>query len=141
MLINNIHHFANLEPEKYPLTTRNIHVEFILTLAEYAKIDDKNTVKVKELVINPGCSLSDQRHMHRREHWYILSGSCKIEIEKDDIIQTNAGRDQTVLLTQNKTHVINVYDWHRAYNPYDEPCHILEVQYGKKCIEEDIERR
>jgi len=79
--------------------------------------------------------------MHRREHWYILSGSCKIEIEKDDIIQTNAGRDQTVLLTQNKTHVINIYDWHRAYNPYDEPCHILEVQYGKKCIEEDIERR
>lgn len=104
-------------------------------------LDDKGTVKVKELVINPGCSLSDQRHMHRREHWYILSGSCKIEIEKDDIIQTNAGRDQTVLLTQNKTHVINVYDWHRAYNPYDEPCHILEVQYGKKCIEEDIERR
>ena len=104
-------------------------------------LDDKNTVKVKELVINPGCSLSDQRHMHRREHWYILSGSCKIEIEKDDIIQTNAGRDQTVLLTQNKTHVINIYDWHRAYNPYDEPCHILEVQYGKKCIEEDIERR
>lgn len=104
-------------------------------------LDDKGTVKVKELVINPGCSLSDQRHMHRREHWYILSGSCKIEIEKDDIIQTNAGRDQTVLLTQNKTHVINVYDWHRAYNPYDEPCHILEVQYGKECIEEDIERR
>jgi cytidyltransferase-like protein len=107
-------------------------------------LDDKQPqegIKVKELVINPGCSLSNQRHKDRSEYWYILSGSCKIEIEKDDIIQTNAGRDQTVLLTQNKTHVINVYDWHRAYNPYDEPCHILEVQYGKKCIEEDIERR
>ena len=104
-------------------------------------LDDKGTVKVKELVINPGCSLSDQRHMHRREHWYILQGKCRIDIEKDDIIQTNAGRNVTVSLTANQTYVINVYDWHRAYNVSDSPCHILEVQYGSKCIEEDIERR
>lgn len=104
-------------------------------------LDDKVTVKVKELVIMPGGSLSDQRHAHRKEHWYVLSGKCKIDIEHDDIIQTNAGRDQTVLLTQHKTHVINMYDWHRAYNPFDVPCHILEVQYGTKCVEEDIERR
>ena len=37
MLINNIHHFANLEPAKYPFKIRNIHIEFISTLAEYAK--------------------------------------------------------------------------------------------------------
>jgi len=104
-------------------------------------LDDKGTVKVKELVINPGCSLSDQRHMHRREHWYILQGKCRIDIEKDDIIQTNAGRNVTISLTANQTYVINVYDWHRAYNVSDSPCHILEVQYGSKCIEEDIERR
>ena len=104
-------------------------------------LDDKSTVKVKELVINPGASLSDQRHMHRREHWYILQGACQIEIEYDDVIQTESGRDEIITLKQHSSTVINRFDWHRAYNPYDEPCHVLEVQYGEKCIEQDIERR
>ena len=104
-------------------------------------LDDKQTVKVKELVINPGASLSDQRHMHRREHWYILQGACQIEIEYDDVIQTNSGRDAVLTLKQHSTTVINRFDWNRAYNPYDEPCHILEVQYGEYCSENDIERR
>lgn len=104
-------------------------------------LDDKGTVKVKELVINPGCSLSDQRHMHRKEHWYILEGACCIDIEYDDVIQTEAGRDGVVRLKQHDTTIIKKYDWHRAYNPFDQPCHILEVQYGERCVEEDIERR
>ena len=104
-------------------------------------LDDKGTVKVKELVISPGCSLSDQRHHHRKEHWYILEGTCQIEMEYDDVIQTNAGRDNVLTLKQHDTTIIKRYDWHRAYNPYDKPCHILEVQYGDYCSEEDIERR
>ena len=31
--------------------------------------------------------------------------------------------------------------WHRASNPGSEPAHILEIQTGESCIEEDIERR
>lgn len=104
-------------------------------------LDDKGTVKVKELVIQPGKSLSDQRHFYRKEHWYILEGTIQIDLEYSDIIQTNAGRDETVTLKQHSTHIIHKEDWHRAYNPYDTPCHILEVQYGDDCIEEDIERR
>lgn len=104
-------------------------------------LDDKGTVKVKELVINPGCSLSDQRHYHRSEHWYILEGSMKMDIERGDIISTNVGRDETIILKQHQTYIIHREDWHKAYNPFDKPCHILEVQYGTKCIEEDIERR
>ena len=53
----------------------------------------------------------------------------------------NVGRDETIILKQHQTCIIYREDWHRAYNPYDKPCHILEVQYGNKCIEEDIERR
>ena len=44
-------------------------------------LDDKGTVKVKELVINPGFSLSDQRHYNRSEHWYVLDGALKMDIE------------------------------------------------------------
>jgi mannose-6-phosphate isomerase-like protein (cupin superfamily) len=35
---------------------------------------------------------------------------------------------------------IPIDDWHRLYNPFEEPCKIIEIQYGKSCDEEDIER-
>ena len=25
-------------------------------------------------------------------------------------------------------------------NPFDETCHLIEIQYGEACVEEDIER-
>jgi mannose-6-phosphate isomerase-like protein (cupin superfamily) len=37
--------------------------------------------------------------------------------------------------------VIEQGAWHKASNNTDYPCHILEVQYGDKCVEEDIVRR
>ena len=30
--------------------------------------------------------------------------------------------------------------WHQITNPFDEPCHIIEIQYGEKAEENDIER-
>jgi len=27
------------------------------------------------------------------------------------------------------------------YNPFDQPCRIVEIQYGPNCVEEDIERQ
>ena len=30
---------------------------------------------VKRIVVNPGCSLSLQKHQHRRELWLLVSGS------------------------------------------------------------------
>ena len=39
------------------------------------------------------------------------------------------------------THVIPKGTWHKATNKGKHPAHILEVQYGDTCVEEDIERR
>ena len=101
----------------------------------YRVLDDKLGYKVKELVIQPGQSLSDQRHMLRNEHWYVLSGRCKIALEA-------LGIDKTYeMFPLSRTLDIDRYMWHRAYNDTDEPCHILEVQYGSQCIEDDIQRR
>ena len=36
------------------------------------------TVKVKELVIEPGKSLSMQRHFKRSEMWYVVKGKCMV---------------------------------------------------------------
>ena len=104
-------------------------------------LDDKTTVKVKELVINAGKSLSNQRHKKRSEFWYVIDGQCNIDIVRDHIIETNVGRDVSVILNINQQCVINPWDWHRAYNVKDKPCHVIEIQYGEECIEEDIERR
>ena len=30
--------------------------------------------------------------------------------------------------------------WHQITNPFDETCHLIEIQYGEACVEEDIER-
>ena len=102
------------------------------------RVLDNNTAagyKVKELVIAPGQSLSDQRHRWRSEHWYVLSGSCQLKTEY-------ANRKQEVALNAlTSGFVVGKGVWHQAINNTDVPCHILEVQYGENCIEEDIERR
>jgi mannose-6-phosphate isomerase-like protein (cupin superfamily) len=36
-------------------------------------------------------------------------------------------------------HIIPQGDWHKVRNPYAEPCHIIEIQYGHDCREDDIE--
>jgi D-beta-D-heptose 7-phosphate kinase/D-beta-D-heptose 1-phosphate adenosyltransferase len=101
-------------------------------------LDDKQATKgykVKELVINPGCSLSDQRHFKRSEQWIILEGVCKMETEYDN------RQDVVHLDPKSRPYDVGIRVWHKASNPGTEPTHILEVQRGEECVEEDIERR
>ena len=37
--------------------------------------------------------------------------------------------------------MINQGDWHKLENKGDKDLHIVEIQYGTACVEEDIERR
>lgn len=89
--------------------------------------------KVKELVIDPGKTLSMQRHFKRSEHWYVLKGKCQVEII------TDLGQ-KVDTIEQNHSYVIGQHVWHRGFNHFNEPCHILEVQHGETCVESDIER-
>lgn len=100
----------------------------------YRVFDEKKGIKVKELVIKPNSSLSDQRHFKRSEHWYILQGNCKLLLEEENEIKE-------VNLSQHDTLIIKKGTWHKAINETNNPCNVLEVQYGESCIEEDIERR
>ena len=103
----------------------------------YRVLDDKpeKGYKVKELVIAPGKSLSNQRHKLRSEHWYVLNGECHM------ITEYNGRIDQRYLHEKTSGFIIENEVWHKASNDSACPCHILEVQYGKQCIEEDIERK
>jgi cytidyltransferase-like protein len=87
--------------------------------------------KVKELTVNPGQTLSMQRHSSRAEYWQVSEGRCVVEGE---------GKRQTSLDTHDSYHILT-NEWHRLYNPFDQPCRIVEIQYGPNCVEEDIERK
>ena len=90
--------------------------------------------KVKELVIYPGKSLSDQKHFKRSEEWRVLEGTVKMDTEWSGV------QSSIILEPKSRTFDIGKEVWHKASNPGTENAHILEVQWGE-CYEEDIERR
>lgn len=116
-----------LEEWKTPKTIRN--------WGWYRVLDDKPGYKVKELIIEPGKHLSMQRHQDRSEHWYILKGTCTM-----NTINVSSDVELRGHYSEHKTVTINKKEWHQGCNETTEPCYILEVQYGKRCEEEDIER-
>lgn len=116
-----------LEEYKHPKTQRN--------WGWYRVLDDKPGYKVKELVISPKSKLSMQRHFKRSEHWYVLKGSC------DVLTDGHAGLQTVTLNACKQGYDIGKEVWHQGINNHDDPCHILEVQYGEECIEDDIERK
>ena len=100
----------------------------------YRVLQDRNGYKIKELVINPKSSLSMQRHFKRAEHWYVLKGMCHLKVDTGEDIQEHE-------LTANKSFTIKKEQWHQGQNKLTAYCHILEIQHGEECVEEDIERR
>jgi cytidyltransferase-like protein len=87
-------------------------------------------MKVKELTVNPGCSLSMQRHFKRSEHWQVSEGIAQVDTESE-----------VRRLNLHDTIEIPVGAWHRLYNISDTPCRIVEIQWGDACEETDIERK
>lgn len=102
----------------------------------YRILHDVPGCKVKELTVEPGQSLSMQRHFKRHEFWHVTEGECYIES------QLSSGY---VLPLQKLSKFSQVQipqgDWHKLSNPFTEPCRIVEIQYGDECIEDDIERK
>jgi len=101
----------------------------------YRVLDDKDVFKTKELVIDPDKSLSDQRHKYRTEHWYVLKGKLCM------ITEDYSGDMKSTIMKPHDTMVIDSGTWHKAISVGDEPCHVIEIQFGERCEETDIERR
>ena len=96
---------------------------------------DSPDVKVKELIIKPHKGMSFQRHKKRNEIWLVSKGSCEVLYSKN-----NPNSKNKLILNKFDKFMISKGDWHQITNPYDEDCHIIEIQYGDAVIEEDIER-
>ena len=96
---------------------------------------DEKPVKVKELIVHPGKGTSFQKHFKRSEIWLVSKGSCKVNYSKD------GPDDKQAIQLQTFDHFLApVGQWHQITNPFNETCHIIEIQYGEACDEDDIER-
>ncbi len=95
----------------------------------YDSIDEGERFKVKRIQVNPGASLSLQKHHHRAEHWIVVKGTAEI---------TNG--DKVLLLTENQSTYIPLGEVHRLANPGTIPLEIIEVQSGSYLGEDDIIR-
>jgi cytidyltransferase-like protein len=102
----------------------------------YRVLHEVPGMKVKELTVDPGKSLSMQKHSLRSEYWIVSEGQAVVNratpLEFELPPATLDRHDQLHIIKQ---------EWHQLTNPYDYPLKIVEIQYGEQCIEEDINRR
>ena len=104
---------------------RNVNEVVKKPWGSYEVLTKGYNYKVKTLTIQPGKTLSDQRHFKRNEHWFILMGELTLGNQ---------------IYKQNDVIDIPVKQWHQPSNKGIIPCIVCEIQYGGECIEEDIER-
>ena len=93
--------------------------------------------KLKELTVNPKTCLSMQRHEERAEFWFVAEGEATV------YTLDNKTTDQEVKcqLQVHENTFIRPSEWHQLCNETDQPLKLIEIQYGKNCVEEDIQRR
>ena len=93
-------------------------------------------VKLKELTVDPGKTLSMQRHEDRGEVWFVSEGEATLYTVNKSSDAELHGR-----YSQNQMIVINRREWHQLANEGTEPLKVIEIQYGDRCDETDIERQ
>jgi cytidyltransferase-like protein len=116
-----------LEHWRTPVTRR--------TWGHYRVLHDVPGLKVKELVVEPGGSLSMQRHQQRSEFWIVSSGRATVNgLDHHNQPQLIGNFDQ-----HQHLHIATL-QWHQLVNNEPTPLKIVEIQYGVDCQEQDIER-
>ena len=68
-------------------------------------------------------------HHHRSEHWIVVKGTAKVEVD-----------DQSDILIENQSIYIPLGSKHRLSNPGKIPLTLIEVQSGAYVGEDDIVR-
>jgi cytidyltransferase-like protein len=102
----------------------------------YRVLHEVPGMKVKELTVDPGKSLSMQKHDLRSEYWIVSEGQAVV----NRFTPLDFELPPATLDKHDQLHITK-QEWHQLTNPYDHPLKIVEIQYGEQCIEEDIERR
>ena len=102
---------------------------------EFFNLFVEDNVKIKELIIHPKKGMSFQKHLHRNEIWFVSEGSCLVNYSK-----TTESEKKEHLLLKEDVFFVKKNEWHQIINPNQKVCKIIEIQYGDKVEESDIER-
>ena len=97
---------------------------------------ETKNIKVKELIVEPGKSMSFQRHFKRNEIWLVSEGSCIVSYSDNP----TSKEKKNILLNKFDHYLVPIGHWHQISNLSNMKTHIIEIQYGEDCIESDIER-
>ncbi len=95
----------------------------------YICIENGDGYQVKRLTLKPGKRISLQKHLHRSEHWIVVSGVAKVTLG-----------DERIILRKNESTYVAVGVVHRLENIGKIPLEIIEVQNGEYLGEDDCER-
>jgi mannose-1-phosphate guanylyltransferase/mannose-6-phosphate isomerase len=95
----------------------------------YDSIDKGERFQVKRIVVQPGGTLSLQKHHHRAEHWVVVRGTAEVTVGSD--VQS---------VHENESIYIPIGSVHRLANRGKIPLELIEVQTGSYLGEDDIVR-
>lgn len=95
----------------------------------FQSVEAGERYQVKRISVNPGASLSLQKHHHRAEHWVVVNGTAVVTRDGESIV-----------LRENESVFLPVGCVHRLENPGPLPLNLIEVQSGPYLGEDDIVR-
>lgn len=106
-----------------------LHREVFRPWGKYDLVDVGSTFQVKKITVSVEQKLSLQKHAYRSEHWVVVSGHARVNLN-DDIFT----------LSENESVYIPVGAIHALENIGNEPLELIEVQSGDYLGEDDIVR-
>jgi len=95
----------------------------------YIELERSRFYRIKRLTVKPGEKLSLQKHLHRSEHWIVVSGMADVQLD-DKEYQFKKG--ESTYVPEGKKH--------RLGNSGKIPLEVIEVQIGEYLEEDDIIR-
>lgn len=94
---------------------------------------------LKLLRFKPHGALSMQRHKYRTEIWWFIRGQGRVEYKQPNRKYSKSYR---VLWFNERFDVWTIQkNWWHKFTSMQEPVYAIELQYGKKVTESDIERK
>lgn len=121
---------ASIKDEVDRLAARPMYEERrwgVYKVVDTAEFPDGYSALTKQLTLNPGCSISYQRHTHRDEVWTFIDGTGTIVLDGES---HSVGRGDVVRIPRGQKHALLAHT----------PLTFIEVQTGSHLVEEDIER-
>ncbi len=107
----------------------NIHLTGHRPWGTYTVLEDSIGYKIKRIEVKPNKRLSLQKHLHRNEHWIVVSGTATVTVG-----------EKNFTVSPNESTYIKAGELHRLANDGKIPLIIIEAQVGEYTGEDDIIR-